>query len=60
MPSDVRFSEVIRMLEAKGYALDRIKGSHHLFEKPGARSVIIPVHHGKVKYGYIRKIEKLD
>jgi predicted RNA binding protein YcfA (HicA-like mRNA interferase family) len=60
MPSDVRFSEVMRMLESKGYQLDRIKGSHHLFEKTGARSVVVPVHHGKVKYGYVRKIEKLD
>ena len=47
------------MLESKGYALDRITGSHHLFEKPGSLSVVVPVHHGKVKYGYVRKIEKL-
>jgi predicted RNA binding protein YcfA (HicA-like mRNA interferase family) len=47
MPSDVRFPEVQRLLEAKGYRLDRITGSHHLFEKPGARPMVVPVHHGK-------------
>lgn len=48
------------MLESKGYRLDRIRGSHHVFEKPGLPPAIIPVHHGKVKYAYVHKIEKLD
>jgi predicted RNA binding protein YcfA (HicA-like mRNA interferase family) len=60
MPSDVRFSEVRKMLEAKGYRLDRIRGSHCVFEKPGRGPVVIPVHHGKVKHAYVRRIEKLD
>ena len=56
----MRFPEVKKMLEAKGYQLDRIRGSHHVFAKPGFRPVVIPVHHGKVKHAYIRKIEKVD
>ena len=36
MPSPVRYAEVKRMLEAIGYRFDRIKGSHHIFVKPGA------------------------
>ncbi|MCX5684198.1 MAG: type II toxin-antitoxin system HicA family toxin [Planctomycetota bacterium] len=60
MASEVRFSEVRKLLEAKGYRLERIRGSHHVFEKLGAWPVVIPVHHGKVKYAYVRKIEKID
>jgi len=48
------------MLEAKGYRLERIRGSHHVFGKPGSWPVVIPVHHGKVKHAYVRKIEKID
>lgn len=48
------------MLEAKGFHLDRVRGSHDVFEKPGAAPMIVPVHHGKVKYVYFRKIQKLE
>ena len=60
MPSEVRFSEVRRRLEAKGYRLARIRGSHHVFARPGSLPVVIPVHHGKVKYAYVRKIDEID
>jgi predicted RNA binding protein YcfA (HicA-like mRNA interferase family) len=59
MASEMRFAEVRRLLEAKGYQLARINDSHHIFTKPGAEHVSIPVHHGKVKPVYVRKIEKL-
>ena len=59
-PSDVRFSEVKRRLEAKGYRLDGIRGSHHVFDKAGCSAVVIPVHHGKVKHACLRKITKCD
>lgn len=59
MPSEQPFPEVRRMLEQAGYRLVRICGSHHLFEKPGASLVSIPVHHGKVKPRYVREIQKL-
>jgi predicted RNA binding protein YcfA (HicA-like mRNA interferase family) len=58
MPSPVRFAIVRRMLESKGYRMDRVTGSHHVFVKPGAPSEAIPVHGGKVKPYYVRKIEK--
>ena len=60
MASERKFGEVKKMLEAKGYALARISGSHHVFTKPGARSVPIPVHRGKVKPAYVRMIERLE
>jgi predicted RNA binding protein YcfA (HicA-like mRNA interferase family) len=59
VPSDKRFADVRKLLEAKGYRLDRIKGSHHIFEKPGCRPFIVPAHGGKVKPGYVRQIQKL-
>jgi predicted RNA binding protein YcfA (HicA-like mRNA interferase family) len=34
-----------RLLEARGWQLDRVKGSHHVYYHPGTgRSVIVPVH----------------
>jgi len=55
-----RFSVVKKMLEAKGYQLDHVRGSHHIFKKDGARSLPIPVHNGKVKPGYVRIVQKLE
>jgi predicted RNA binding protein YcfA (HicA-like mRNA interferase family) len=60
MSGETRFSEVKKLLEAKGYRLTRISGSHHIFTKAGARPVPIPVHKGKVKPAYVRLIQKLE
>jgi predicted RNA binding protein YcfA (HicA-like mRNA interferase family) len=60
MPSEVKFLAVRKMLEAKGYRLARISGSHHIFTKAGARPVPIPVHKGKVKPAYARLVRKLE
>jgi predicted RNA binding protein YcfA (HicA-like mRNA interferase family) len=59
MPGEVRYGEVKRMLEAKGYFLRRTTGSHHIFKKEGATPITIPVHHGKVKPVYVSQIKKL-
>lgn len=58
MPSDVRFSEIRRLLEQHGFTLDRVRGSHHVFAKANETPVIVPVHHGKVKHVYLRQIQK--
>ena len=55
----MRFSEVRKLLEAKGYFLHRTTGSHHIFRKPGVGRYTVPVHHGKVKPVYVKQIEKL-
>lgn len=60
MPSPVRFAEIKRLLEKHGWRLDRVRGSHHMSEKPGHRTFSVPVHDGKVNYGYDRKIQKED
>jgi predicted RNA binding protein YcfA (HicA-like mRNA interferase family) len=59
MPSDVRFAVVRKMLEDHGWTLIRIRGSHHIFQKPGTGIMPIPVHHQKVKASYVRQIEKI-
>ncbi len=58
MPSEMRFSEVQKMLERAGYRLVRVSGSHHCFAKPGETLLSIPVHQGKVKPFYVRQVEK--
>ena len=59
MASEAPFSVVRRMLENAGYTLVRIASSHHIFTKPGKMLVSIPVHKGKVKPVYVRKVEKI-
>ena len=56
MASPVRFAVVRAVLEAKGYVLTRISGSHHIFTKPGQPLVVsVPVHRGMVKHAYYKK-----
>jgi hypothetical protein len=33
-PKNVRFREIIRLAEAFGFRLDRVRGSHHIFVHP--------------------------
>ncbi|HLF18414.1 MAG TPA: type II toxin-antitoxin system HicA family toxin [Candidatus Omnitrophota bacterium] len=40
-------NELIRILTDHGWKLDRIKGSHHILVKEGARSIPVPVHGSK-------------
>ena len=34
MPSDIRFAEVLRVLRKHGWTLIRVRGSHHVFQRP--------------------------
>jgi predicted RNA binding protein YcfA (HicA-like mRNA interferase family) len=36
--------DLIKLLEAHGWTLDRVRGSHHIMVKPGKRSIPVPVH----------------
>lgn len=58
MPSPVRFAVVRKVLEEKGYYLDRVAGSHHVFKKKGQPNQVIPVHKGKVKHGYYKQAQE--
>jgi predicted RNA binding protein YcfA (HicA-like mRNA interferase family) len=59
MPSDVSFSAIRRLVRRHGWVLVRIRGSHHVFRLPDGRIYVVPVHRNKVKYAYLREIEKL-
>ena len=59
MPSPVRFAEIKRMLERKGWTLARVAGSHHIFTKPGQHHLSLPVHKGVVKYVYVKIAKKI-
>lgn len=37
--------DIIKILEKKGFVLDRVKGSHHIFIHPETRQrVVVPLH----------------
>lgn len=59
MASEERFAVVRKLMESRGWALDRVRGSHHVFVKSGMSNIIIPVHNGKVKPAYVRQIKKI-
>ena len=51
--------ELIKILKAEGWILDRIFGSHHIMIKEGERSIPIPVHGKKdIHIGLAKKILK--
>ncbi len=47
-------------MESHGWTFSHAAGSHHIFIKPGQRSYCVPVHHGEVKYGYYRDVQKIN
>ena len=50
-----------KLLKAKGWHLVRIKGSHHVFMKPGySARIVVPVHANKsLKIGLQKHLMKL-
>jgi len=59
MPSEARFALVRKALEQHGWTLERTKGSHHRFTKPGEQPITVAVTNGRwVKPVYVREIEK--
>jgi predicted RNA binding protein YcfA (HicA-like mRNA interferase family) len=59
MSSEERFAIVRKPLEDDGWKLARISSSHHIFEKPGRPLLSVPVHRGKVKPVYVRRIREI-
>ncbi len=39
-PKDVRFNEMVALVEAFGFHLSRVKGSHHIFVHPQVRELV--------------------
>jgi predicted RNA binding protein YcfA (HicA-like mRNA interferase family) len=49
-----------RLIEANGWVLQRIKGSHHIYSKPGERKIVsIPVHGNRdLKLGLVNRLSR--
>ena len=39
-PKNVRFSEIVALVEAFGFRLSRVSGSHHIFEHPDVPELV--------------------
>lgn len=51
--------EAIKRLQAAGWTLDRISGSHHILYKPGHRPVAVPVHANRdLGVGLLKSLER--
>lgn len=53
--------ELAKAVQSKGWVLCRIKGSHHIYTKPGQRErLVIPIHGNQpLKMGLLRALMKL-
>lgn len=62
LPPEMRFAEVVSVLESFGWASERpTKGSHFVYEKAGLPSITIPKKHKRVKRFYLKRvIERLQ
>ncbi|MEZ6242156.1 MAG: type II toxin-antitoxin system HicA family toxin [Phycisphaerales bacterium] len=58
MASEVRFTEIRKILEKHGWQLSRTRGSHHVFTGKDRPTIPIPVHRGKVRHEYAKLVQK--
>ena len=51
--------DVIRILEKRGFILDRVKGSHHIYLNPNTKQrAVVPVHRRNLPQGTLLSILK--
>jgi len=50
----VTAKEIMAILKKNGWKLERIHGSHHVFDKENCRPIIVPFH-GNVDLGILGK-----
>jgi len=51
--------KVIKILKRKGFVLDRVRGSHHIYLHPDTRQrVVIPVHKKELPKGTLMEVLK--
>ena len=49
--------KVIKILEKKGFVLDRVKGSHHIYYNPETKKrVVVPIHKKELPKGTLMEI----
>ncbi len=57
-PNNVKFTDIRKLLELEGFILDRITGSHHIFQKDDM-VFVIPVNSNRVKSIYVKRVIEL-
>lgn len=57
-PNNVTFADIRKLLELEGFILDRITGSHHIFQKDDT-VFVLSVHRNRVKSIYIKRVIEL-
>jgi predicted RNA binding protein YcfA (HicA-like mRNA interferase family) len=57
-PNNVTFANIRKLLELKGFTLNRVTGSHHVFQK-NETIFVIPVHKNRVKTVYVKRVIEL-
>ena len=59
-PKNVRFGDMVALIEAFGFQLARVRGSHHIFEHPDVvEAVNIQNRKGKAKAYQVRQFLEL-
>ncbi|ASC71106.1 hypothetical protein XM38_020560 [Halomicronema hongdechloris C2206] len=59
-PKNVSFKDMMRLIEAFGFTLARVNGSHHIFTHPNVPELVnIQNHKGKAKPYQIRQFLSL-
>ncbi|MBN1431875.1 MAG: type II toxin-antitoxin system HicA family toxin [Methanomicrobiaceae archaeon] len=54
---NLNLEKVIKIIESRGFVLDRVKGSHHIYIHPETRQrVVIPVHKKDLPKGTLMEI----
>ena len=57
---NVRFAELQRLVEALGFELERIRGSHHTYRHPGVRAKLnLQPHRSQAKPYQVRQVVAL-
>ena len=57
-PNNATFTDIRKLLELEGFILNRITGSHHIFQKSDT-IFVIPVHRNRVKSVYVKRVIEL-
>jgi len=51
--------KLVKVLEMKGFVLDRIRGSHHVYVHPETKvTVSLPIHRKEIKKGILLDLMK--
>jgi len=57
---NIRFADMVRFVETYGFRLDRVSGSHHIFNRPGIREIVnLQNMHGQAKSYQVSQFMKL-